>query len=75
MPEPIEMFVVYENPTDLPRGFAVRRFEVLPGVSVPKELVGHSLATLAEARALVPGQYVCVGRAQHDEPHVVEVWL
>ena len=74
-PAPISMFVVYENPSDLPAGFAVRRWEVLPGATAPRELVGHSIATLTEARALVPAEFVCVGRGYHDEPHVVEVWL
>lgn len=74
-PTPIEMFVVYENPADLPTGFAVRRFEVLPGAVSPKDIIGFGLATLGQARALVPSEFVCVGRASHDEPHVVEVWL
>lgn len=67
--------VIYDRPADYPNGFLVRNWVIKAGMTIPGKVLGHSLATLDEARALVPEGMYCLGRMPDDEPQIVEVWI
>ena len=71
---PLNMWVVYERPTDHPDHFVVRRWEVDNWRSTAT--ADFSLADdLDGARAKVPPGLACIARHPSDEPQIVEVWL
>lgn len=74
-PEPLPMVVIYDRPRDLPTGFVVRKWNVLPGKLAPAELLGADLGELELARALVPAGMVNIGRDERDDAKIVEVWV
>lgn len=71
----LSMFVIYERPSDLPRGYAVQRWEVTRAGGMPRELLGANLPDLEAARELVPRGLYNLGRDLQDDPKIVEVWI
>ncbi len=70
----LDLFTIYERPTDFPNHFVVRRSIICMGVVSP--VVDVYLApTLEQARQLVPPHLVRIPRFPDDEPQIVEVWL
>lgn len=69
------MFVIYDRPLDAPRGFVVRSWVVAGAIVAPGKLVGADLATLDDARKLVPSGRINIGRTSDDDPKIVEVWV
>jgi hypothetical protein len=72
---PLKMIVIYDRPHDAPDGYAVRAWDVRAGIVAPGAMLGSGLATICEARALVPPGLVNIGRMDGDDPKIVEVWL
>lgn len=70
----MKMFAIYDRPHDAPTGFLVRAWTVERGIIVPGKLLGSGLATLEEARALIPTGLTNIGRMPDDDPKIVEVW-
>ena len=72
----LDMFTIYENPSDFPGKFVVRKHAVGHG---GVQLVAGSpeavVDTLEEARAVIPGGRVSVGREAGDDPVIVETWV
>lgn len=68
------MWVIYHGMKDRPGPYTVRRWEVGPGVLVATGDARDAL-TLAEARALVPEDTVCLPRHPDDDPVIVEAWV
>lgn len=68
------MYVIYDKPADWPNGFVVRVWIVSRAIVVPGPVLGSDVATLEEARALVPVGHVNIGRNPEDDPTIVEVW-
>jgi len=71
----LEMFVVYERPLDFPDSFVVRRWTVVSGAVTADPLPIAIGLSLDEVRSALPAHLECVGRAQHDDPVIREVWL
>ena len=69
----LEIFTIYDRPTDYPTGFVVRRSEIRPEGIVPKE--AHTAPDLASARALVPRGLLRMPRCPDDDPVICELWL
>ena len=72
----LPMYVVYENPSDYPGKFVVRRWPntlVSPPIPDPVPLIVCD--SLEVARAVVPPYAVCLQRSPDDDPAVREVWL
>lgn len=67
----IQMWAVYENPSDFPDKFVVRRWAGKHPDSEPLAVAN----TLEEARAAVPKGLQNIGRMRDDDPVLVEVWL
>lgn len=66
----LDVWIVYDSPSDYPGQFVARRFQV-------NHPTGDLLTapTLEALRALLPKGLVRLERTQHDQPHIVEVWV
>lgn len=71
----LPIYVIYENPSDYPGKFVVRRQLAMRGRIwvdlVPLAVVG----TVEEARGHIPEGCVCLSRDPSDDPVIVETWL
>lgn len=70
----LAMWVVYRNPLDHPDTFVVREWRV-EGVRVTAQRGAAFADTLEEAREVVPAGHYNLGRNDHDDPVIVEVWV
>ena len=69
----VEMFTIYEDPVDWPKGtFVVRRFEV-SAAGLACECFAFN--SLENARRALPPGLAMITRHPSDEPQIVEVWL
>lgn len=70
----LEIWVIYENPTDYPGWWVVRRRCVGNGETVidPAAILCYSLD---QARSVIPQGLVCFPRDQNDDPVIVETWF
>ena len=78
MPSTVEIYVVYENPSDFPGRFVVRRGQVRrhsPGRMTMDGSPAALCATLKEARQAVPVGRVRMRRHPDDDACIVESWL
>ncbi len=72
----LDMFVIYDHPSDLPGGFVVRAWSMVGGaVAAAPEPLGKDLATIDDARKLIPDGKVNIGRFDDDDPKIAEVWV
>lgn len=74
--EALDMFVVYERPTDYPEDFVIRRFRVGSGLEILADRTPLFVGpTLKAARRAVPPHCIRLERDPSDDPKIVEVWL
>lgn len=66
----LAIWVVYDNPVDLPGRFVARKW-------LNDEPTAEILQakTLEELRGCLPAGLVCLRRAPSDDPKIVETWL
>ena len=69
------VYTIYENPTDYPGKFVVRKHDVIAGSSTPAELPCAIASSLDEARKTIPDGMVNIQRLPEDEPQIVESWI
>jgi len=70
----LKQYAIYERPDDHPEGCVLREWLVLPGQTLPGD--SHKVATLEEARALLPDGVSKVSEGpEPDAPKLVEVWM
>jgi len=73
---PLEIWTIFDCPTDYPSRFVVRRFMVAGGKIVADLFPTAVVATLKQARAAVPRRAsACLARTPWDEPQIVESWI
>ena len=66
------LFVIYQNPSDFPGKFVVRKWEEKVADQEPTAVV----ETLEAAREAVPKwAHFCLKRDPKDDPCIVETWL
>ena len=70
----LEMWVIYDHPSDYPDGFTVRKHVVGMGIHAPTNEM-FVAPTLDEARALLPQGLFCLGRRPADDPVIIETWV
>ncbi|MDB4930259.1 MAG: hypothetical protein JWM10_2743 [Myxococcaceae bacterium] len=70
----LAQWVVLKRPSDADAAYLVRRWEVGPGATLVA-CEAHGAGSLRAARALLPHGLVCLGRAEHDDPVIAEVWV
>jgi len=69
------MYTVYENPSDYPGKFVVRR-SFVAGAQIFVDIAPTIVCDcLAEAREAIPSFYIRIDRHPGDDPKIVEVWL
>jgi hypothetical protein len=66
----IDVWIVYDSPSDFPGRYVARRFKM----NEPTSDV-LTAATLEDLRALLPAGLIRLERTEHDQPHLVEVWV
>jgi hypothetical protein len=66
----IDVWIVYDSPSDFPGCYVARRFKM----DKPTSDV-LTAATLDDLRALLPPGLIRLERTEHDQPHLVEVWV
>jgi hypothetical protein len=66
----LDVWIVYDSPSDFPGKFIARRFQM----NTPTSDV-LSADTLEALRKLLPKGLVRLDRTAHDQPHIVEVWV
>jgi hypothetical protein len=72
--DPLEIWTIYEKPSDWPVGWVTRCFKILPGgKSEPGE--AFFCMTLEDARKCVPPTLYRMERAPEDDPVIVETWI
>ena len=64
-------YVIYNNPSDYPGKFVVRRWVGLDACAKPEGV----FYTLDEARSVVPAWAVSITPSEYDDPCIAEVWL
>lgn len=71
----MNIYVVYDNPTDYPGKFVVRAHRVISGGSVPEAEPRAVTDTLDEARKVIPDGLIRFVRDETDDAKIVETWL
>lgn len=68
-------YTIYDNPSDFPGTFVVRRFAVSAAGPDPDPGVWALAKDLDSARESIPAGLVCFDRQPGDDPVIVETWL
>lgn len=75
----LDMYVIYERPTDYPDNFVMRKHSVVSKANAEIEIqVDPSITldqTLDGIRSKVPPGLFNAGRTPLDESQIVEVWM
>jgi hypothetical protein len=71
----VDMWVVYDHPTDLPDWYVVRRWSVRTDGTLGVDAVCALAPTLELARQAVPAGTVRAAPYPDDDPKICEVWL
>jgi hypothetical protein len=71
----LQMFVIYERPSDFPEHFVLRRWVVVKPGEAHASLSAKFFDTLEEARDAVPPGRIRTERTKHDDPTIVETWI
>lgn len=74
MTDVLEMWIVYDSPTDYPGVFVARKWRIVPGdlPMLSSEVI--TATSLPAMRAALPLGLVNIGRMEADEAQIVEVW-
>lgn len=70
----LDVWVVYQNPTDFPGLFVVRLHKIEAGVTRPTA-THFTAKTLEAVRRLLPPGLYRLDRFESDDPNVVETWF
>lgn len=68
--EPLQIWVIYERPSDFPTGYVARKFLL----DTPTETALYS-TTLQGIRSQLPAGLYCIPKHPQDEPTIREIWL
>lgn len=71
----LSIYTIYRRPLDHPSGYAVTRWQVLPGAEPEPIETWRATDSLDEARALIPPGLFRLARDPGDDPVIVESWL
>lgn len=71
----IDLWVIYDHPSDYPNHFVVRRQRVNADSTISLDSHCFLTVTIAEARSHIPSGLTRVPRSAEDSPVIVETWL
>lgn len=76
-PDYVELWVIYERPSDFPQGFVVRRQRTLGRYAdrIWIDPIAYAFDTLDAAREAVPYGMTNIGRTDGDPVSIKEVWI
>lgn len=74
MSNTITQYVIYNNPSDCPNKFVVRKWLIVGSKIIPSNVVGAE-DTLEEARKLVPDEFSLLPLFDNDDPCIEEVYI
>lgn len=77
MSDVLQMWTVYDHPTDYPHDFVARRWDVGGGGGgepVKTDIV-MTAKFLDDLRDMLPPGLYCLPRLDDDDPKIVETWL
>ena len=75
-PDDLELFVVYEKPSDFPNSFVVRKHTIIMGKAKPAGspmLIGPNIDHIREVLRQMGA--INIGRFPNDDPVIKEVWI
>ena len=70
MKNALELWVIYDHPSDFPDCFVARKW--LNNTPTATFITGNSLE---ELRVAIPQGLVCLPRDKHDDVKIVETWI
>lgn len=68
-------YAIYQNPTDYPNKFVLRKWTIGPGTTLAEVNPVAVVDSLEDARDSVPEGLFLIPRSQEDDPVIVEVWI
>lgn len=71
----MNLYVIYESPSDYPGKFVLRRWVVSPATVAPEREPMLVVDDIDEAREALPRGVCLVGPQQDDDPVIYEVWV
>ncbi|KPH68610.1 hypothetical protein [Novosphingobium sp. ST904] len=74
--QPLDMWVIYDRPSDFPQGFIARRWEVLREERATDDVLTSD--NLEQLRFTIQREKFCsvvLPRFENDDPKIVEVWM
>lgn len=71
----MNMYVVYQNPSDYPGRFVVRKWTVTAAGPVAGNEPIFVGETLQGARDAIPRGLIATRRCEEDDPVILEVWF
>lgn len=72
----LTMWVIYDHPTDYPKGYVLRSHYVLMDATQRVSEIAWYASTPDELRAILPpGVGTNLGRRADDDPAILEVWV
>jgi hypothetical protein len=74
--EALNIYTVYQHPSDYPDKWVVRRWRTLKGENIPDPEPLLVVDTHSEVRLVMTGLgLVCLTRFPDDDPCIAETWL
>ncbi len=73
--EPLNIWTIYYNPSDMPGYFVLRRHVVLDGATGPSPEAYWSEFIEPLRDEMRKRHLHCMPRQDGDEPHIVESWI
>lgn len=74
----LDMWIVYDHPTDFPTMYVARRQEIRAidngGTRVTGDIL-HSTRLKDIRRDLYDRGFTCIQRHEQDDPKIIEVWI
>ena len=71
----LNIWTVYDHPTDFPNSYVARRFEVRAGGSFVTGDIVQSDALSIIRKSFRQCGMACLTRAESDDPKILECWL
>ena len=71
----LELWVVYDHPTDFPDCWVARKFEIHPDESKPTKETIQRLSIKSLRDAMLDMALHVIPRSPGDDANIVEVWL
>ena len=69
----LNLWTIYDHPSDAPKHFVLRRWEIVGDQLMPREATKHD--SLVDARIAVPKGLIRMERDEKDDATIVETYI